>query len=230
MHQIPVGPQPTFSSPRSLILLLVVGASTLVLTTFVNSGAAHLLELLKPGSSWVGYTAGPSALVALLLYLAVQPERPLAMPGRSTPWAKVLRLSGLWLAAWLVGSFAYAVSQGQWSAYVSGTPLLIGFLVLGPLGEELLFRGAVFELAQRSFPASALTSILLSTVLFSAHHLELHGFRITPFVLTQLAFTLPMGLVLARVRSLTGSIWPSLLLHILTNLPHAFGMPPTNMV
>ena len=130
---------------------------------------------------------------------------------------------------WLLGSYAYAISRGQWNAYLVGTAPLIGFLVLGPLGEELLFRGAVFELAERRFPASTFAPILLSSVLFSAHHLQLHGFNITPFVLAQLAFTLPMGLVFARVRMLTGSIWPGLLLHVLTNLPHAFGSPPANV-
>lgn len=207
----------------SAALLLVVGAFSLVLTTYVNSSAGHLLEQITKGGSRIAYACVRSAVAALAIYLAVRPARPLALPDARTPWSRVLRISGIWLAAWLVGSFAYASLQGHWNAYASGTTLLIGFLVLGPFGEELLFRGAIFELVERSFPGRVLVPVLLSAVLFSAHHLQLYAFKVTPFVITQIGFTLPMGIVFAQVRSLTGSIWPSFLLHVLTNLPHAFG-------
>jgi membrane protease YdiL (CAAX protease family) len=138
-----------------------------------------------------------------------------------------MKLSLLWLVSWLLAASAWALLQGKWEAYVVGAFAILGFILLGPLTEELLFRGAIFELAQRSYPATALTPILISTVLFSAYHLQLHGFTITPFVLLQMAFTLPMGFVFATLRAWSGSLWPGLVLHILTNLPHAFGAPPS---
>ena len=124
----------------------------------------------------------------------------------------------------------YALSQGKWVAYTRGPASLLCFALIGPLTEELLFRGAIFELAERTFVRSTIAPLLLSTLLFSLYHLQLHQFRVTPFVAVQLAFTLPMGWVFARLRALSGSIWPSFGLHVLTNLPHCFGAPPPQVV
>lgn len=101
----------------------------------------------------------------------------------------------------------------------------MAFVITGPLNEELLFRGVLFELLQRRFPLSDRPAILVSSLLFSIHHLQLHGFRVTRFVLLQLAFTFLMGWVLARLRQKSDSIWPGYAVHVLTNLPHAFGSP-----
>ena len=120
--------------------------------------------------------------------------------------------------------------QGRWVAYTHGPARLLCFALVGPLAEELLFRGAIFELAGRIFSRSAIAPALVSTVLFSLYHLQLHQFHVTPFVAMQLAFTVPMGLVFARLRALSGSIWPSFGVHVLTNLPHCFGAVPAAMV
>jgi membrane protease YdiL (CAAX protease family) len=94
----------------------------------------------------------------------------------------------------------------------------------------MLFRGAIFELAERTFFRSAVAPVLVSTVLFSLYHLQLHQFHVTPFVATQLAFTVPMGIVFGRLRALSGSIWPSFVVHVLTNFPHCFGATPGGVV
>jgi membrane protease YdiL (CAAX protease family) len=138
-----------------------------------------------------------------------------------------MRLSIIWLVSWLLAVSAWAVLRGEWEAYVVGPFAILGFTLLGPVTEELLFRGAIFELAERAFPARPLLPILISTVLFSAYHLQLHGYIIAPFVVLQMMFTLPMGFVFATLRHWSGSLWPGLVLHMLTNLPHAFGAPPS---
>jgi membrane protease YdiL (CAAX protease family) len=203
--------------------LLIVGASSL----FVTYAANNALRQTLPQVSGIGSSCIASATAALLIYLAIRPARPFAWALTTTPWQRVMKLSLLWLVSWLLAASAWALLQGKWEAYVVGAFAILGFILLGPLTEELLFRGAIFELAQRSYPATALTPILISTVLFSAYHLQLHGFTITPFVLLQMAFTLPMGFVFATLRAWSGSLWPGLVLHILTNLPHAFGAPPS---
>jgi len=123
----------------------------------------------------------------------------------------------------MVGSVLNALLHGSWQPYATGTAAVLGFLVFGPIAEELLFRGAVFELAKRVFPQSTAAPIAISAVLFSAYHLQIPGYEVTPFVLFQLAFTLPLGVVLATLRTWTGSLWPGLLLQIVTNAPHALG-------
>ena len=204
-------------------MLLALSAVSLFLTTLVNGAAARMLEILHPGCSCYARACIPSALVAMASYLMIRPSRPFALPDPNTPWVRVLRLSTLWQATWLLASVAYALFRGGWTAYATGPALLIAFLLLGPLWEELLFRGAIFELAERAVPASSLAPILLSSLLFSVHHMELHGFALTSAARLQVAFTFPMGLVFGKVRALSNSVWPGFLLHVLTNLPHAFG-------
>ena len=203
--------------------LLIVGTVSLFVTYAANNALRHSL----PQMTGIGSSCIASAAAALLIYMAIRPSRPFAWALRTTPWPRVIRLSTIWLGSWLLAASAWALLHGKWEAYVVGAFAILGFTLLGPLTEELLFRGAIFELAQRSYPAKTLVPILISTVLFSAYHLQLHGFRITPFVVLQLAFTLPMGFVFATLRAWSGSLWPGLVLHMLTNLPHAFGAPPS---
>jgi len=115
---------------------------------------------------------------------------------------------------------------GHWVRYrlAGGPGQLVGFLLLGPLQEELLFRGAIFELAERARIASgARGAILVSAVLFALHHLQLHGFVLNRASLIQVGFALPMGLVFGLFRAESGSLWPGLALHVATNLPGAVG-------
>lgn len=213
-------------SPRersSKLLLLIVGAVSLFVTYVANNALRHAL----PQVTGIGSSCIASAAVALLIYMAIQPARPFAWAVATTPWRRVIRLSLIWLVSWLMACVAWAILHGRWEAYVVGAFAILGFTVLGPITEELLFRGAIYELAQRSYPTQALVPILISTALFSAYHLQLHGFVVTPFVALQIAFTLPMGFVFASLRAWSGSCWPGLILHMLTNLPHAFGAPPS---
>jgi membrane protease YdiL (CAAX protease family) len=101
---------------------------------------------------------------------------------------------------------------------------LLGFLALGPLQEELLFRGAIFELAQRSrFGTDSRAAIWISTIFFALHHLQLHGFEFNWAALVQIGFAMPMGLVFGAIRAETDSLWPGLAVHVATNLPGAIG-------
>ena len=208
-------------SPRqktpSIAWLIVVGVTTTFCTLLANRTAAWVF----PGLHWIGPSCICAALLATAIYIAIRPERPFEGWLRQTDWNRVIKLSLGWLVAWVGGSAIYGVLQGSWQPYVTGTAAVLGFLVFGPVAEELLFRGAVFELAQRAFPHETAAPILISTALFSAYHLQIHSYQITPLVLAQLAFTLPLGYVLAKIRAWTGSLWPGLLLHVITNAPHA---------
>jgi membrane protease YdiL (CAAX protease family) len=202
--------------------LLVVGCLSLCLTYFANSALGRALSSV-PG---IAASCLASATVALAVYVSIRPNRPFAWVVDSTPWNNIFRLSALWLSAWLLGSIGVGMVDGAWHAYAIGLLPVLGFVIFGPLSEELFLRGAIFELAERSFPSSSMAPIAISTALFSAYHLQIHAFKLTPFVLMQLGFTLPLGYVLASLRRWSGSLWPGLVLHILTNLPHAIGLDP----
>jgi len=209
--------------PLDVAALIGVGLVSLVLTTTVNRAAGRLLDDVLPRFDWIADAAVPSCLACLLIYLACAPARPFAAPDRNTDWRSIARLSAGWLTIWLLFSVALPSALGHLTAYTHGAANIAAFVVFGVIGEELLFRGAIFELAQRVRPGSEWFPIGLSTVFYSLHHFDLNHFRATPFALLQVGFTLPMGLVFATLRSRSGSLWPGAALHVLTNLPGIFG-------
>ncbi len=82
---------------------------------------------------------------------------------------------------------------------------ILVFAVLPALCEETLFRGYVLRgLLQRVSPAKA---VLWSALLFGAFHFDLY--RLLP--------TAVLGLVLGWVALVTGSLWPSIVLHAANN-------------
>lgn len=202
------------------LLLIVVCALSVCFVTTVNRAVGQLLSI-----SWIPDTCIASTLACLGLYLAIRPARPFRLPLQSTNWRRVRRLSVTWLAVWLVASGIGALVAGHWIHYrlASTVPQIVGFLVLGPFQEELLFRGVIFELAERSTLGGAWFPVLVSTVFFSLHHLQLHGYVLTSAALSQIAFAIPMGLVFGALRAETESLWPSFVVHVLTNLPGAIG-------
>jgi membrane protease YdiL (CAAX protease family) len=84
-------------------------------------------------------------------------------------------------------------------------PLLLVFVVLLPLCEELAFRGFILSGLQRRF--SPWKAVMLSTFLFALYHMNVFQF-IPAFLL---------GLVLGLLALRTRSIWPGVLLHALHN-------------
>lgn len=78
-------------------------------------------------------------------------------------------------------------------------------IVITPLAEELLFRGALFGWLRRWWPAWA--TILVTTVVFSAMHA----------ILALMPAVFVFGIVTAWMRERTGSIVPGFVTHIANN-------------
>lgn len=86
-----------------------------------------------------------------------------------------------------------------WSLFIVG--------VLTPIAEELFFRGALMGwMMLRRFPRWSV--ILLPALLFAVMHLN-------PMGMLQIFF---LGLLLGYLRWATGSLWPSVALHMFNNL------------
>ncbi|GJE17580.1 hypothetical protein AIGOOFII_2296 [Methylobacterium marchantiae] len=82
-------------------------------------------------------------------------------------------------------------------------------IVLAPVAEELLMRGAMFERASRFLrPWGA---ILATSALFALLHLQV-GSVARPVSL------IPLALMLGWLRWRTGRLWPCILLHVWSNL------------
>lgn len=91
-------------------------------------------------------------------------------------------------------------AAAAWLAYV---------LILAPIAEELLIRGALFERARRFLAPGA--TIAVTGLIFSVAHLTPAGFA-RPLSL------IPLALVLGWVRWRSGRLWPGILLHAWSNL------------
>lgn len=82
--------------------------------------------------------------------------------------------------------------------------LLLTSAVLGPIGEELVFRGVVQSALEKY---GSWVAVLGSSLMFAA----VHG----PSVIFVDAFV--MGLFFGAMFSLSGSIWPAVTLHVIYN-------------
>lgn len=208
---------------RFLYILLSLLALGLI-TTANRLGARGLQAVSGDRLLWLAGLCVPSFVVCTVLYLGVRPERPFAGPPVNAPWPRMLRLSGAWLLVWLAASAVAALVVGHWISYTTGVYSILCFVLIGPLQEELLYRGALFELAQRVWPSRRFWSpVIATTIPFALQHFQFHGYQLSRPALLQVGFTIPMGLVFGSLRSLSGSIWPGFVVHVLTNLPGAFG-------
>lgn len=113
------------------------------------------------------------------------------------------------LIVFLIGDFENpqieAISGGQ--ALTSAELVMLLLLVAGlvPFAEELFFRGMIYPLMR--YRASIITAIALNAAAFTVVH-------VIPVIFPALFV---LGLLLAYLRERSGSIWPSVLLHMMQN-------------
>lgn len=95
---------------------------------------------------------------------------------------------------------------------ISGDVLQMPFLVMllmigmvGPFSEELIFRGIIFRGYKNS--GSVLQAVIWSAVLFGLMHMNFN----------QAAYAVAIGIMLALVVEATGSLWSSVIVHMVFN-------------
>jgi uncharacterized protein len=91
-------------------------------------------------------------------------------------------------------------------------PILFFFVT--PLVEESLFRGWIFDVLQRQ---KRWSPVVLTALLFGFQHLQYFNYIPSLFALFQITYTFILGLLLGRVRLISGNFYISLGLHILVN-------------
>ena len=77
--------------------------------------------------------------------------------------------------------------------------------IAAPVVEELVFRGAIQQLAQ---PLGRCQAAALQAVLFAVQHGGAAG----------IAYALVLGVLLGTIRQCTGRVWPGWVLHTVNNL------------
>jgi membrane protease YdiL (CAAX protease family) len=209
---------------RLLLALALWG----VIASAVVAATALVARLLVPG--WAAHhRPDVSSILLAAIYMALLAALLLAFGGTAGlrdrlcfRFTSVLDLAGalgVWLSALVVGGAATQVlapllgqprSNAESLLRQSFDPLFVALVVptvclLAPLGEELLFRGALFGWLRRRLPAPP--AILLTAAVFAAAHL------LPPLFPLLFVFGLGAG----WVRERTGSTLNSLAMHVAQN-------------
>ncbi len=100
------------------------------------------------------------------------------------------------------------IIKEQFNAIALSSPFLalLAIGVLAPIAEEILFRGAIFNLFKDN--VGKYVALIVSSVLFAIIHLNIY----------QASYTLFIGLFLGIILIKTGSLWLPVIFHIVYNL------------
>ena len=195
--------------------LVLLSLLSLVLLTGLDGGAR--MAFFRQQDLWF---LSDWRLVSLtgvaLIYILIDGGRSWRRPRRDR--YKRLLIVGLgWLAVTAVAVFAFDVGTTRHGNFRAA----VDFVVTGVVAEELLYRGAIFSAAETVASQRRLLGlpfpVVFSALLFALGHLQYYGFD---FGLTsELRWYTPfMGLVLGVLRNASGSIWPPIAVHSLSNI------------
>ena len=219
----PVAEDPTLAPQLRLAVIpylvhIAAGAALVGLMVALGDEPADGMEFYSPayGLVIVGSYVALGGATIWVAQRTGQPERVLGLV-RTALWRAV----GLTAAAFVISVlppyqlervFHGAEEQGfEPNAYPGGAEAAIGLALtifgiclFGPLCEELYFRGILYGALRRFGPILA---TLGSSLLFAVVHF-------TPAAIPVLAV---LGIALAVLYELTGSLWPPIAFHVLNN-------------
>ena len=185
--------QPDINALMVILTLLLAASVTVVLVRRLwpaawSHGAPPGLGLTRPGRPLF-------YLAAVLLGLAVP-------------------IAGGWLTRWV--AHGHEVTQdvkqiGGAASLALRIPMALVVVSLGPLVEELLFRGALLSALLRRMPVG--WAVAVSSLLFACVHLPDLGFLW--YAVPNLAL---LAAALAWLRLRSGSLWPAVVAHGVNNL------------
>ncbi|MGZ8607629.1 MAG: CPBP family intramembrane glutamic endopeptidase [Actinomycetota bacterium] len=205
----------------SLGAVLAIAAGALVAEFLVFEAAANVAPF---SAAW---SSSPSAAVArqLLLPAALATGVSLGVVlmlgrhraaglgiGHASPWATV-PLGFLLAGAVLTLTVPGVTSQGKALLALIGAGL-----VLAAASEEILFRGFLQHGLTRHLGGA--TAVVLTSAIFAAAHVPSLVRSETPggAIVGSLVVIFGLGMVLARIRAETGSVWPATGVHALWNI------------
>jgi hypothetical protein len=198
LAELPIVLERTLQQPgmQALLVMLVLGLAAVTIMLMVRKRWPRLWSLAQPPG--FGF---------------VRPQRARFLPlaalvGLATP------LLGGWLTHWLAHGqpVTQNISQlGESTPLAWRIPLVLLVVTLGPLVEELLFRGVLLSALWQRWGRGA--AIGLSAVAFALAHLPGLDWQ-----LVALPDLILLALALAWLRLRSGSIWPSVVGHGANNL------------
>ena len=215
------GPAADPTAPRrarvlAAVALVVVAGAVLVLDT---ASTALLRRLLAGRHGWLLDLHLPELVAGVALYLATGPAGTWRLPARGMTPRQAWLVPVVWLGVWVVatGLVVAVAGRGAWSRAT-------GLVVTHVLGQELLFRGAVYQLAERVWPAPVSDpdgmsgwAVLLSGLLYGLAQLQYGGFTVTGPIVWMAVRALVLGSIMAFARPYFRSLWPGTTFHAISN-------------
>lgn len=199
--------------------LVGVSLLSLGLASLVDDSVYSLLAKHAPSLIWISHARFTSLLVCIVIYFLTHTwVQRVTKPTHLRPRV-ALGIAVAWLCFATMFVFftrkpGGIVTLQDWGDYAS-------ILATGLWGEELLFRGVIFELSEATWADSKSQSrwaIVISGLLASLTHLQYHGFKLEPNAVLQITLTLPGCLVYSVLRKYSGSIALPGIVHFLNNL------------
>ena len=149
-----------------------------------------------PPAAQIGLT-GFLLVVATFLYVREKGLAAFRMSGRD-----LLLWTGVGLICGLLNRFCF----GKSAEVSPGVPAFLLVCVLGPITEEILYRGLVYEHCLRFLPVAG--AILLNSLLFGLAH----GSPV------QMLTACVAGILLSLARKKTGTVLAAVLMHMAMNI------------
>jgi membrane protease YdiL (CAAX protease family) len=193
----------------SMALVLIyseLNLTVVVLSSLLNflcfTGGVYLFGVRRRKISWKGIglippksliiSLGGGAIFALILNIF----RYVVMLG-------LILITGEDLSSLAGRETYFLVGLDTWQGVILS---LIGIGILAPIGEELFFRGLLYDWFRQKMPLWA--AVVISSLLFGLAHYDSWILIISTFI---------MGVALALAYQFTKSIWMSIFIHIFTN-------------
>ena len=194
------------TSPHPRRVAVALGAANITATVI---GALGVAALFPEASEWTSRLAVVLALaVAVTALLVTTRGRDVAAFRVRVRNPRLLVLPAAVALAPLLGGVDLPGARTL-------AVFVLGYAVTG-FFEEALFRGLILGVLR---PSGVWPAVLISSALFAAAHLPNMLFGQAPAITIAQAFgTFCFGVGYAAVRLRTGSVWPLMVLHFLTDL------------
>ena len=133
-------------------------------------------------------------------------------------WSVGPKYTFLWLIPFTLGGYFFAtyinemlhlpnLLEGQFVDMSSNVVGVLSIVLIGPIAEEFLFRGAIMNYLLREKGYNRKTAIFLSALIFGIIH----------FNPAQIVYAFLLGMVLGRIYFQTGSLLLCCIVHIVLN-------------
>ena len=198
--------------------VLVSSGYTLTAALYANMNPGLKIdptELTMLCTDQISLVSGLLTLLLVAVFFLLRHKNPLRETGfRATParcvcaagvmmpivYAVIIFVLSVLPEAWLADYMEAAESLSQ-----TGVIITVATIIVAPLVEEIIFRGLVLSRLRKGM--SNWLAVVVSALLFGACHGQI----------VWICYAFVIGLLLGLIALRSGSIWPSLLAHILFN-------------